>query len=179
MTISEITNLAIAIFTGATSLIALITVIVTTKQNKKINDSIMKQNEVINNSIMKQNEKINTSELISGFYFSIFNDYLVKQIPLCRREIRFEKGKIKNIGKLNDVLNKMLGDSTFFKYENNDFYKELKAKIESTQEYLKECGNRNDIIDDSDETEIKEKINEHLSSIYVVITNSMTYIGKL
>lgn len=167
MTITDKINLAIAGGTALSAFIALITVIVSTRQSKKINQSVL-----------DQNKNINSSTLVAPYYTAVFQDFLINDIPECRRKIRFDNGKIQDIEDLHRTLDKMICDSSFFKYQNNEFYNDLKNKIRSLQRYITEIKNRDTFIDDSDESKIKEKINEDLSLIYSTIICSLTNESK-
>ena len=67
----------------------------------------------------------------------------------------------------------MLQDAVFFKYQNNEFYKDLKTKTRKLESYISDASNKT-FVDDSDEGKIKEEINNLISDIYSTICKSFT-----
>lgn len=159
---SDTIQLMIAVSTAFAAVISLSAVIISTRQNSKIN-----------NSVLKQNEQLNTSGLLATFYVSIFRKYLTRLIPEARRKIRFNNSKIDDVAELLKTLNKMLQDAVFFKYQNNEFYKDLKTKTRKLESYISDASNKT-FVDDSDEGKIKEEINNLISDIYSTICKSFT-----
>lgn len=159
---SDTIQLMIAVSTAFAAVISLFAVIISTRQNSKIN-----------NSVLKQNEQLNTSGLLATFYVSIFRKYLTRLIPEARRKIRFNNSKIDDVAELLKTLNKMLQDAVFFKYQNNEFYKDLKTKTRKLESYISDASNKT-FVDDSDEGKIKEEINNLISDIYSTICKSFT-----
>ena len=159
---SDTIQLMIAVSTAFAAVISLSAVIISTRQNSKIN-----------NSVLKQNEQLNTSGLLATFYVLIFRKYLTRLIPEARRKIRFNNSKIDDVAELLKTLNKMLQDAVFFKYQNNEFYKDLKTKTRKLESYISDASNKT-FVDDSDEGKIKEEINNLISDIYSTICKSFT-----
>lgn len=87
-----------------------------------------------------QDKKLNSINLQSDYYKKVFEDYLLKEIPIAVSLIAFRAdGKLdKDYKELNRILLKMLEDCTYFAYANNGFYEKLRKTVVQIDDKLVE-----------------------------------------
>ena len=64
----------------------------------------------------------------------------------------------------------MAKKALYFKYSNQKFYRNLKKKIESFEDYLADCGNHK--YDQDEQSEIILEIGKRIEDLYCCINNS-------
>lgn len=91
----------------------------------------------------RQEDRISQASIRAENCSSIFNNYLIKLIPEARRELRFDElGKLKNGDNLCTVLQNMLFGALFYKYDDENFYKELKESVQKLEDELVDGANK-------------------------------------
>ncbi len=120
-----------------------------------------------------QNKKINCINLQADYYKTVFEDYLLKEIPIAVRMLKFnEFGKLYDDYKeITKVFIKMLEDCTYFAYANNDFYEKLSEKIIELDDKLVNTANVIINKKDKQSTFIYE-IHQDIQSIIKLINKS-------
>ena len=122
----------------------------------------------------RQTKKINNINIKSRYFEKIFDDYLIYKIPESRKYIRFdENGKLDDFQKLIDELCNMRKNASFFKYDNNEFYGNLKRLTQDLENYLVDCGNHS--FENDEQANVYTKISEKTTKIYGCISNC--YLG--
>lgn len=83
------------------------------------------------------NKKINSINIDAIYFNEIYKDYLIKDIPESRLKIRLtRKGHISGIDNFLDVLREIRKKSLFFKYKDENFYRELTTMIQNLEDEL-------------------------------------------
>ena len=83
------------------------------------------------------NKKINSINIDAIYFNEIYKDYLIKDIPESRLKIRLtRKGHISGIDDFLDVLREIRKKSLFFKYKDENFYRELITMIQNLEDEL-------------------------------------------
>ena len=101
----------------------------------------------------------------SNFFKDIFHQYLIKTIPEGRQRIRHVGKKVDGTAALISTLNDMRQASLFFKYNNKNFYNDLKDKLQNLEDKLVEVNE----IDEDSYAKFKDEINNDLEKIYSTI----------
>lgn len=118
----------------------------------------------------KETRHINNTNSMAKYYNEIFDEYLIDKIPSSREYIRFKEGSLKDFRQLTDTLDSMAKKALYFKYSNQKFYRNLKKKIESFEDYLADCGNHK--YDQDEQSEIILEIGKRIEDLYCCINNS-------
>lgn len=122
----------------------------------------------------EREKKDNIVNYKSRYFQIVFDDYLLYEIPERRQYIRFnEENKLDDFQGLIDCLSELRVSALYFKYDNNDFYKELKEITQEIEDYLSECGNKS--YDKEDQYQVFGNINEKVSYLYSYINEK--YLG--
>lgn len=106
----------------------------------------------------------------------IFDKYLIEKIPKSRSDLRFgSDGKLRNGNALCEDISSMLLSALFYKYDDKDFFADLRAQCEAVEDLVAEAANH----PRSSEYEQKAFFNElqkDLEAIYEAIDQKR--IGK-
>ncbi|MDE7425099.1 MAG: hypothetical protein K2N51_15670 [Lachnospiraceae bacterium] len=121
-----------------------------------------------------QNRKMNNVNIKAHYFEKIFDEYMISQIPKARKYIRFSNGKLSDFEELGNVLNRMIANAIFFKFDNIKFYKELKICVQNLEDYMYECSTKT--YEDEEQSNIYKEIQIHLEKIYHCINKY--YSGK-
>lgn len=117
--------------------------------------------------------KINIVNMDSEYVKQIYDEYLIYQIPRARRKIHHGENEIEGIDEITHILNDIRRDSIFYKYTDNDFYKELCEVLHKTEDYaVKKSGK----MTDDEYVEFTKDLNGQIEDIYRIIHTK--YIGK-
>jgi len=118
----------------------------------------------------RQNRRLNSINLQSDYYKKIFENYLLKDIPIAVRLIFFKPdGKLdKDYKELNKVLLEMLEDCTYFAYANNVFYEKLRESILEIDDKLVEISGTI-VIDSNRQNEFIYSIHQDMQSMIKLI----------
>ncbi len=121
-----------------------------------------------------QNRKINSINIKARYFEKIFDKYLIEEIPKTRDYIRFtNEGYLEDFQPLVGTLSDMVKKANFFKYDNRNFYNNLKNKTRDLEDYLTQCGNRTYEYDE--QSEVHKKISDMTMEVYSCISNY--YLG--
>jgi len=119
-------------------------------------------------------KKDNIVNYKSRYFQIVFDDYLLNKIPEERRYIRFnEVNRLDDFQGLINCLSDMRVSALYFKYDNNDFYTEMKNITQELEDYLSECGNKS--YDKDDQYQVMRNINEKVIRLYSCINEK--YLG--
>lgn len=122
----------------------------------------------------KQTKKINNINIKSRYFEKIFDDFLIYKVPEARNYIRFdENGKLADYQKYIDVLSDMRKAASFFKYDNNEFFKKLKDVTQNLENYLSDCGNN--VFENDEQADVHRQIAEKTMVVYSCISDY--YLG--
>jgi hypothetical protein len=94
-------------------------------------------------------------------------------LPKARERITYANRKIDGADALIDELDNMKSAALYFKYSNNDFYKELTDMIDDTTKYISNACNLKDI-DQDKQSDITKQTKEYLTKIYQIIYKNDT-----
>lgn len=122
----------------------------------------------------KQQVRLNRINMRAKYFEQIFDDYLIEKIPKARKYLRFEDNKLVDSEQLCQTLSDLLSSSLYFRYENGEFYKELKKQIQGIEDYVLQCGNQS--YEQEEQGKVFEEIHNRLSNFYKYINDN--YIGK-
>lgn len=122
----------------------------------------------------RQNKRLNNINMRAKYFNTIFDDYLITKIPEARKYLRFNNNKLVDSQKLCDVLTELLNAALYFRYENKEFYNEIKNRIQKIEDYVMECGNKT--FEQEEQGEVFTKIHNNLEALYTCISDN--YIGK-
>lgn len=122
----------------------------------------------------KQQTRLNRINMRAKYFEKIFDEYLIEYIPKARKYLRFENNKLVDSEQLCQTLSDLLNASLYFRYENGEFYKELKTQIQSIEDYVLKCGNQN--YEQEEQGKVFEEIHNKLSGLYKYINDN--YVGK-
>ena len=115
--------------------------------------------------------KMNRAADLEAVYFKeIFMNYLIKEIPINSKYIRFDNGKLSDFNKLVGTLDKMKSESAYFGYIRKDFYKELKKLCEDLEDYLINTSNHK--VESIMQADIYNEINAKIIGIYKIISEN-------
>ena len=120
-----------------------------------------------------QNKKINSLNLQSRYFEKIFDEYLIKKIPESRKYIKSHNDRLVDADRLIDTTDELKKDSLYFKYSNKEFYEKLKKNIDDLGVFLTACSNRNESDLDQQVKNLLE-IGEKIESIYKLINKYST-----
>lgn len=120
-----------------------------------------------------QNKKINSLNLQSRYFEKIFDEYLIKKIPESRKYIKYHNDRLVDADRLIDTTDELKKDSLYFKYSNKEFYEKLKKNIDDLGVFLTACSNRNESDLDQQVKNLLE-IGEKIESIYKLINKYST-----
>lgn len=81
--------------------------------------------------------------LEADYFSDIFKDYLLNRIPKAWRKIAFSDGEIIQDNDLTNELVKLSKESQYFMFSDNDFYIELKEKLQNIEDELVNAHNYN------------------------------------
>jgi len=115
-------------------------------------------------------------ELKSKFFDTIFNEYLIKRIPLARKKIMFNSTshKLQDTDELIEVLRSMRIDSLYFEYNDKRFYIELKKALQQLEDYITNAEDKE--MSGEEQTDFLNDLQKHISLIYKIIEGQ--YTGK-
>lgn len=114
-----------------------------------------------------QNNKHTHLNLQSRYFEKIFDEYLIKNIPISKEYIKLVNNKLDGADRLINTLDEMKRSSLYFKYNNESFYKNLKSKIDELTSYLTDSSNRN--LDSDEYSEVNTEVKKRIEEIYQII----------
>lgn len=122
-----------------------------------------------------QQKSIHRASLNAKYHDEIFLQHLIHGIPEARKYIRFdnETSKLVDTDKFTEELNKLLDEALYYKYKDNEFYRELKRNIQEIEDYTMECGNKR--FEQEEQSEVYGIIQEKLENMYKLINDQ--YLG--
>lgn len=122
-----------------------------------------------------QQKSIHRASLNAKYHDEIFLRHLIHGIPETRKYIRFdnETCKLVDTDKFTDELNGMLVEALYYKYKDNEFYRELKRSIQEIEDYTMKCGNKR--FEQEEQSEVYNTIQEKLENMYKLINDQ--YLG--
>ena len=122
-----------------------------------------------------QMKRINDLSLKSKYYNDVFDEYLLNRIPGGRRYIRFnDAGKLVDVNELTRALDDMMNDALFFKFDNRNFYDELKNQVKKLQDYI--SVNCNKCTERDEQGKVYDAISNMIEEIYKLVGSA--YVGK-
>jgi hypothetical protein len=119
------------------------------------------------------NKKINKINLISEYFKEIYGEFLIKRVPLARQYIHFNGRELSGTDKLLDVFREMRESSLYFKYNDKEFYGNLKGKIQAIEDCLV---TKTGIMNSDEYAEFYNTFEKELGMIYECISDG--YLGK-
>lgn len=122
---------------------------------------------------VKQNQKLHEIDMKAHYYSDVFDEYLLKKIPLARQYLRFNGEVLVDGQNFADTLSDMLKAALYFKYDHAVFYEELKEKTQNLEDYILQTGNKK--INAADHGDIYKEIQTKLEDIYKCINKY--YVG--
>ena len=102
--------------------------------------------------------------LEADYFSDIFKDYLLNRIPNAWRKITFSDGEIIQDDDLTNVLVELGKKSQYFMFSDNDFYLELKEKLQGIEDDLVNAHNYN--YSKRQQESFKKKISRQLHDMY-------------
>ncbi len=121
-----------------------------------------------------QMKRVNDLSMKAKYYNDVFDEHLIKKIPIARQYIRFVDCRISDTNKLTDELDEMMKDALFFKYDNRAFYNELKGQVNDLEDYISDCCNRS--FEQDEQAIVYVEISKRIEVIYKTV--SMAYVGN-
>ena len=88
-----------------------------------------------------QNRKINDVNIKAKYFEKIFDPYLIDKIPQARKYLRFENNRLVDGNELSNVLSELMNAALYFRYDNINFYKQLKESVRELDDYIMNNGN--------------------------------------
>lgn len=114
--------------------------------------------------------KLNNINLKSQTCATIFDEFLIKNIPFARRALSFDaKDKLVGADKLKNVIVEMIKSSLYYKYNDKNFYDNLIKKLHELEDLL--VKNHNKKVERENHNNLLNKIEELLEEIYKIIEN--------
>ena len=102
----------------------------------------------------KHVSKLNDSNVKANYYSKIFDEYLIEKIPKSRGYIRFDgEGKLQDVNELCACLTNLRNSSLYFKYSDEEFYKQIKNHTMELEDFL---ANKASVKHESEEMEETE-----------------------
>lgn len=115
-----------------------------------------------------ENRKLNNISLEAEYFDSLFKDYLLKEIPIKRKKIRFDMdSKLADADELIDVLNSIRHNSLYFQYADKEFYNNLKDALQGLEDFIVDSQNK--AIIGEDQTDFFKKMQEKIEKIYDIM----------
>lgn len=112
-----------------------------------------------------KNNKVN---LKASNFHSLYDDYMLKKIPLARRRIEIDKrGKLVGFDELDSVLMELKHDSIYYRYIDKDYYEKLSKKLADIQDYFYD--NEKKIFDCTEIPDVMKTIEEKIASVYEIL----------
>lgn len=117
--------------------------------------------------IDKRRDEFNKKTIMSEFFKTQYFAILTSELP--EQMNKFKEGnkdmKLNILLEIEDIVIKILDNSTFYKYYENEFYQELKEIIIKNQDITAEIGNS--LARDSYRIDLNEKkFEENISTLY-------------
>ena len=122
---------------------------------------------IISIASIHQNNKHTHLNLQSRYFEKIFDEYLIKKLPISRQYIQYINSRLVDANRLIDTLDEMKKSSLYFKYNNENFYKELASKIDHLTSYLTDSSNRT--LDSDEYSEVNMEVKKRIEEIYQII----------
>ncbi|OMD87939.1 MULTISPECIES: hypothetical protein [Paenibacillus] len=123
----------------------------------------------------RTDHKLNQTNLESVYFNEIYKEYLIKRLPNARKYIYIDtSGMLKDTDKIRDELNNIRQDSLYYFYNDNIFYKKLKTKCQSLEDYL--VTSLSNPLVGEEQTEFYNKLQSELKELYRIINNK--FLGK-
>lgn len=119
----------------------------------------------------KRDFKINRLNMESEYFTDTYKKYLIKEIPVARKKLHFEKGKLIGIGELIEVLKNIWKDSLYFEFRNKVFYDELKKKLQRLEDYIIEIASSG-VVDTYKQEIFFKQVDTDIKSIYDYISKA-------
>ena len=89
------------------------------------------------------NKSINDVNINTHYFDIVYEEYLLEKIPKCRMQIgRKNDGTMGGIDEFIDLLREMRKKSLYFKFANEDFYKEVIFLIQNLEDELVMLGSQ-------------------------------------
>lgn len=112
-----------------------------------------------------ENRRINNISLESVYFDSLYKDFLLKQIPIARTKIIFDKdSKLSDTDELIDILNEMRNNSLYFRYVDKDFYDKIKELLQDLEDFIMSSSDKK--IAGEDQTDFFKTMQDKISAIY-------------
>ena len=116
------------------------------------------------------------TNLMAGYFNSIFNDIIVEQLPIALTKIDFENGQLNSsFEEVTDLLMTLLDKALFFSYFSKDFYSDITDKVIQIEDYLVDISNEVNIPLYQQE-KYKLEIENYIRALYETLYNF--YISK-
>jgi len=103
---------------------------------------------------------------------TVYDKYLITNIPNARREIKHTGEKVISTDNFIQVLNDLRLDSLFYEYKDINFYNFIKNETQKLENYVID----NEIMDNSSYLKYEKKIAASIEAIYNEIINKQ--LGK-
>ena len=114
-------------------------------------------------------KKVNDINLKSEYIKDTYKEFLTKRIPEARRYVSFNDNTLTGIGKLQNELIELRRALYFYKYSENDFYMDIKIKIQTLEDFV--VNNEGCKFDDAEIENMQRQIEEMLTDIYESMNN--------
>ncbi|MFR4986814.1 MAG: hypothetical protein ACLUCH_05415 [Lachnospirales bacterium] len=119
---------------------------------------------------IKSNIKINEINIQKSYFDEIYKDYLIKKIPKARSDIRVIGNKITGTKNMCNIIKDIKFDSLYYKYQDDEFYKNINDICQSLLDYIVCCENKP--YNDFEQDEIFQNVNNitlKIEELYVIL----------
>ena len=111
--------------------------------------------------------KLQKYSLEATYFTEIFKDYLIKDIPVAKRNIVFQNERINNTEELTDTLNKLRRSALYFKYADSGFYKDFTTLLQTTEDKIVNAYNHT--YEPEEQVVFLCELEEEIKKIYTLI----------
>lgn len=116
------------------------------------------------------------TDLKSNICSQIFDEYLIKNIPTARKNLKFgSDGKLNGSDNLCRELLNMLVGALFYQYDDEKFYTKLRVTCLDLQDYLTNAANTIYVEEKAKEQFYKD-VHERIEKIYLLVDKKR--VGK-